>query len=145
MGCLPSSLSVPKRPMITPVHVGQYLNHPSGSGQGNQAYAERGARAAKVSKEVARCAGLLRQMYALELSIWGMDENVADEMPRMEEMKKKANAIFTEVRSIVCTWSPTARGGGGMMLGWSPEEEEHVIAISNIINQHGSRRYEDVV
>lgn len=72
-------------------------------------------------------------------------KNVADEMPRMEEMKKKANAIFTEIRSIVYTWSPTARGRGEMMLGWSPEEEEHVIAIFNIIDQHGSRRYEDVV
>lgn len=73
-----------------------------------------------------------------------MDENVADEMPRMEGMKRKANAIFTEIRSIVYTWSSTTVRDGER-LGWSAEEEEHVIEISKIVDQHGSRRYEDVV
>lgn len=73
-----------------------------------------------------------------------MEENVADEMPKMEEMKKRANAIFTEIRSIVYTWGSTTVKGGER-LGWSAEEEGHVIEISKIIDQHGSRRYGDVM
>lgn len=73
-----------------------------------------------------------------------MEENVADEMPKMEEMKKRANAIFTEIRSIVYTWRSTTVKGGER-LGWSAEEKEHVIEISKIIDQYGSRRYGDVM
>lgn len=144
MGCLSSSLSAPKQPTITPVHLGQYLNPPSGTtasgAKKQQDYAEIAATKANVSKEVARCSGLLRQMYALELIVWGMGENVADEMPKMEEMKRRANAIFTEIRSMVYTWMSTT----GTATGWSAEEEEYVVEIFKYIDQHGAKRYEDV-
>lgn len=79
-------------------------------------------------------------MYALELSIFGMGENVADEMPKREGMKRKANAIFTEIRSMVYTW----RSATGTATGWSAQEEEHVVEIYKYIDQHGTKRYEDV-
>lgn len=70
----------------SPVHLDSYLNPPTSKEQG---YAEKATTEANVSKEVARCSGLLRQMYALELTIWGMEENVADEKRQRGEMKKK--------------------------------------------------------
>lgn len=79
-------------------------------------------------------------MYGLELIIWGMEENIDDEIPRMEEMKRRANAIFTEIRSMVYTW----RLATGTATGWSAEEEEYVVQIYNYIRQHGAKRYEDV-
>ena len=89
-----------------------------------------------MAKEAARCSALLRQMYALELNIWAMGENIADDMPERQGLKRRANAIFTEIREIVSSWrSVTA------MAGWSIEEEKFVREICNYIDERGTKRY----
>lgn len=137
MGCMSSSLSVPKSPTITPIHLSQYLNPPGTERKQN--YAEKAETEANVSKEVARCSRLLRQMYELELNIWSMGDNFASETPRIDEMKKRANGIFAEIRSMVFTWRLTVG-----TKGWSAEQEMHVVEIYNYIDNHGTKRYEDV-
>ncbi|KAF2395572.1 hypothetical protein EJ06DRAFT_534844 [Trichodelitschia bisporula] len=90
--------------------------------------------AAKV-KHVARCAGLLRQMYALDIMIWGMENCVDAERPRREELKFQANALLKEV-------TVTVEGWRSMPVGyWSVEEQEVVDGISRTIAGYDKIRY----
>ena len=89
-----------------------------------------------MAKEVARCSDLLRQMYALELGIWGMESSIADEVPKRMEMERRANALFAEIRRIVHTWRSTPS------VRWSAEERQHIEEIYRFVDQHGTIRYE---
>lgn len=87
------------------------------------------------AKEVARCAALLREMYSLDLEIWAMEEAHEDDVPEREQKKKKADALFAEIRRIVGSW----RASGGW--GWEKEEWKCVEDICEVVDQHGTKRY----
>jgi hypothetical protein len=91
--------------------------------------------AADKAKEVARCSELLRQMYALDLKIWGMEDCVAEEIPMRQEMMRRANALFAEINRIVHAWRSRDDGK------WSREERLHIEEIYRLVNRHNVRRY----
>ena len=102
-------------------------------------YAEQAATSAKMAKEVARCSDLLRQMYKLDLQIWGMENCVVQEIPRREDMKRKANALFAEVSRIVHDWNSTSSSAR-----WWAEEKQHIREICRLVDQQeseGRKRY----
>lgn len=138
MGCGGSSLSAPKPPVqphaqLAMDDLGPYINPPRWR---QQSHAEQAATAATVAKEVARCSDLLRQMYALDLLIWSNEFNVSSEAPKREEMMRRANALFAEIRRIVDTWRSRSSAR------WSPEERQHIEEIYDFVAQHDARRYE---
>jgi hypothetical protein len=98
-------------------------------------YPERAATPANMAKEVARCSALLRQMYALDLQIWGMGAAVGEDIQRRENMQYRANALFREIRRMVNDWiaNPGAR--------WSGEEQQQIEEIWSLVDQHDPTRY----
>jgi len=74
-------------------------------------------------------------MYSLDLEIWAMEEAHEDDVPEREQKKKKADALFAEIRRIVGSW----RASGGW--GWEKEEWRCVEDICEVVDQHGTRRY----
>lgn len=86
-------------------------------------------------KEVARCAGLLREMYELDILIWSTEGYVQEDVQNREDMKVRAEALFTEIRRIVNGWT------GLHSRKWDTEEWEHVQEIRRIVDQHPGRRY----
>jgi hypothetical protein len=139
MGCGTSSLSMlhppppQPQPRLAREHLRSYMNPPP---QREQLYAARAATAANMAREVVRCSDLLRQMYALDLVIWGMENCVTDEIPRREEMKRKANALFAEIRRVVQTWRSKSD------VRWSAEERQHIEEICKFVDEHNAKRYE---
>jgi hypothetical protein len=135
MGCSSSSLLDPSPPptRLALEDVRQYVNPPP---QPEKISKVRAAAAANTAKEVARCSDLLRQMYALDLVIWGMEDNIAEDIPKREDMKRRANALFAEICRIVHTWK--SRPGAS----WSPEERQYIDEICRFVDQHNTRRYE---
>ncbi|KAH0537283.1 hypothetical protein FGG08_005908 [Glutinoglossum americanum] len=137
MGCDFSKLIPPEEPpprpsRPAPEHLRQYLNPPQ---RQEQTYAGQAVTPANMAREVARCSALLRQMYALDLQIWGMEGCIPEEVPRREEMKRRANALFAEIRRMITGWrsSPDA--------GWSAEERQQIEEICRVVDQHDARRY----
>jgi hypothetical protein len=132
-----SCFSTPNPPVKPQVQLGpanlRVYNPPP---QREQTYAERAATAANTAKEIARCSDLLRQMYALDLNIWGMEGNIPAEHAEREENMRRANALFAEIRRVVHTWRarPTAK--------WSAEERQHIEEICRFVDKHDARRYE---
>jgi hypothetical protein len=84
--------------------------------------------------EVAKCSALLREMYALDLVIYGMEENVDDEAPERIRKQTKANAMFVEIRKMVNGWR-TNQGA------WSPEERDFIEEICEEVERHQGRAY----
>jgi len=66
---------------------------------------------ANMANEVAKCSALLREMYGLDLIIYGMEKNVDEEAPERIQRQIKANAIFAEIGRMVNGWK--ARDGAG--------------------------------
>ncbi|KUJ12157.1 uncharacterized protein LY89DRAFT_722521 [Mollisia scopiformis] len=87
------------------------------------------------AKEVARCAALLREMYTLDLEIWAMGNAHVEDVPERELKKRKANALFGEVRRCVEGWK------GSKGAGWEGEEWRCVEDICEVVEQHGFKRY----
>jgi len=96
-----------------------------------QAYVEP----ANMAKDVIRCSDLLRQMYALDIHVWGMEECVPEEIPKREEEKRRANALFGEITRTVDTWRLTSG------IRWSDEERKHVENIGKYVDSHRGRRH----
>jgi hypothetical protein len=89
----------------------------------------------KKAEEVARCSKLLRQMYSLDLRIWGMQSAIGKkEIQEREDLKQKANALFSEVNRVVNGWSATHDK-------WSPEEQRTVRNIHRVLNEHERQLY----
>ncbi|KAI9786202.1 MAG: hypothetical protein M1839_007612 [Geoglossum umbratile] len=138
----PGEQAVPDRQMghnppmsrtVRPEDLLPYMNPPEQLGETQTAQA---ATPANMAKEVARCSGLLRQMYTLDIQIWSMEGCIESEIPQREEMERKANAVFVEVRRIIHDWrsNPNSK--------WKPEELQQIEAICNIVDQHDARRYQ---
>ena len=102
----------------------------------NLQYIPPAKTSAHKAKEIAQCSGLLREMYALDLIIWGMENCVPSEVPKREMRKQKANALFAEIRRIVHGWKSATN------VRWSNEERQNIEEICRFIDQHDVRRYE---
>ncbi|KAF4625147.1 hypothetical protein G7Y89_g13022 [Cudoniella acicularis] len=89
------------------------------------------------AKEIAQCSDLLRKMYAVDLIVWSMEGCLPSEVPKREELKRKANALFAEITRIIHGWKSTSS------VRWSAEERQHIEEISRSIAHHNVRRYED--
>jgi hypothetical protein len=83
--------------------------------------------------DFALCSTLLRQMYALDLDIWAMEGCVDEEIPRREEMMRRANDLFIDIRMMVEGWvsSPNSR--------WSDEERNKIQEISCVLDNYNPR------
>lgn len=64
------------------------------------------------AKQIAHCAGLLRQMYSLDIAVWTMDSKTMSEDARNRQSQKreKANALHREIWRIVFSWKATEPG-----------------------------------
>ena len=88
----------------------------------------------KVASEVAHCSTLVRQMYGLDLEIYGLGSVVDAEIEVRETKKRKADALFTEIRRIALIW----RANPGR---FSDAEREYVDEISQFVDKHEDRLY----
>lgn len=95
-------------------------------------YAEGSQRKARSAKEIVECADLLREMYSMDLQIWGLQH--ARDPRKREEYMYKANALFVEICRIVQVW----RESDGR---WSREEWRQIEEMANFLDQHGRKRY----
>ena len=95
-------------------------------------YAEEVAAQKHSAKEIAACADLLREMYSLDLAIWGQ-EGTEDPSERHQDMFR-ANALFVEICRIVQVW----RTQGGR---WSSAERSQIEEIASFLDQHDRKRY----
>jgi hypothetical protein len=89
----------------------------------------------KKAEEIARCSKLLRQMYTLDLRIWGMQHAVGDEARQSEELKFRANAMFAEVQKVVTGWANFPEDK------WTAEEQQQIQRIYRILREHDGSRY----
>jgi hypothetical protein len=90
------------------------------------------------AREIAQCSNLLREMYGLDIMIWGMESVVATELTKREEHKRKANALFAEIRRIVQGWKLATD------IGWTEEERQQIEEIYRVVGQHDPRRYQEL-
>jgi hypothetical protein len=89
-----------------------------------------------IQREIQRCATLLRQMYALDLEIWGTDGGMLDIVSR-DEKRRRSDAIFDEVRRIGYSWV------GNSGIAWTQDEhrviQEICVAIRDSPRMRGGR------
>lgn len=108
---------------------------------------EKGFMETNATRDICRCTKLLRELYSLDLELWGMEGCVVDdgdggdvgtaraEGERQGTIEKRAEAIFEEVRVIAEGFH---RGGG---VQWTEEERAYVDEIFRIVEeQRGARR-----
>jgi hypothetical protein len=144
MGCISSILEGP-----TPLppasqarlnkEVRKYINPPPPSRPHQarvQTYAEKKATATNKALEVAQASELLREMYTLDLAIWGMEESVDDTMSEREEMERKANALFAEIRRRVHAWRSRTDDK------WLAEERVIIENICEFVDNYNAERYQ---
>jgi len=143
MGCWLSKFEDTPPPPATRVSRNAFKERhnppPRPQNEGKERYAEQAATSANTAKEIARCSDLLRQMYKLDLQIWGMENCVAQEIPAREDMKRRANALLAEVSRIVHNWKSTSSSAK-----WSDEERQHIKEICGVMDQQEreGKRYE---
>ncbi len=101
-----------------------------------QRYAEQAASPENLAKEVVKCAGMLREMYALDLLIWGQKNAIKEDVPKREDNKRRSNALFGEICRIVNTWK------GMNSMTWSVEERTHIEEICNFLDRQDRTRYD---
>jgi hypothetical protein len=132
----PPSRNIP-RERLAPVHLPQYNppQAPLARIQKAPKWAELQATASSNSTEVARCADLLREMYGLELVIWGTQHANEEDIPEREAQKVKANALYAEILRLVRGWNAVPRSQ------WKPAEWDCVEEINKVIDGHDDRRY----
>jgi hypothetical protein len=114
----------------------KYNPPPSPEPPKNREYFPPVQTSADKAKEIAQCSGLLREMYALDLIIWGMEGCVATEVQKREELKRKANALFVEIKRIIRDWKMTTS------VRWTEEEWKQIEEIHGCVEQHDVKRYE---
>jgi hypothetical protein len=96
-------------------------------------YAEEVAEQARSAKEIKACADLLRELYSLDLAIWGQ-ENSVDPSSRQRDMFR-ANALFIEICRIVQSWQMDEKR-------WSSGEKRHIEEMASFLDRHDRKRYE---
>jgi hypothetical protein len=101
----------------------------------DQKHATGAATESNMTKEIQRCAELLRQMYTLDLEICGMADVLECDEPLLEEKKRRANALLTEIRRMTRSWRSNTDAS------WSIEEEEHIREITRLLDAHPPMRY----
>jgi hypothetical protein len=91
-----------------------------------------------MEKQIRYCADLLRQIYALDLKIWGMTDCHFAEVPVRDGFKREADELFVTVREIVDTWqTQDARS-------LNDEQAACVVDILDAIHKEGFARYGEV-
>ena len=96
----------------------------------------RAAGEKKMTAEIRRCADLLRQMYRLDLQIWTAEGDPdEDEASRQEQerLRRKADAIFAEVRAVAGRWQTGE---------WTEAEATPLAAIYQAIAREPANRYQ---
>jgi len=84
--------------------------------------------------EIARCSKLLRQMYTMDLRIWGMETVDGGDVLLREELKRRANALCAEVHKVVAAW-------GDQHDKWTPEEKMQIREIHSVLGRFSQNRY----
>jgi hypothetical protein len=93
---------------------------------------------ARLKHDAQNAATLLRQLYELDIEIWGQRHVVHDDDRRaIEELKHRANARLAEVRMIVEGWSSMPKAK------WTPKDRERMDSIRKAIQESGEKRYLD--
>lgn len=87
-------------------------------------------------REVVECAGLLRQLYTLDLEIWGMEKCIAEDMPQKEGYCRQANDVFSQIKTMVNAWPRDAD------FGWNREEKTIIEEIRHAVNCYPAQRYD---
>lgn len=105
------------------------------SGRHDETSEDQTAAPRNMAKEVVQCSVLLRQMFALDLDIWAMGGCVEEEVARREELKRKADSLFAEIRWMVNGLSSMADVVG------SVEEKRQIREICGVLYRHESSRY----
>jgi hypothetical protein len=96
---------------------------------GDEATAEI-AEPVNMAKEVARATTLLREMYTLDIHIYGLRNAVQSDVKQREEEKLKVNALFAELCRTVHSWDCMPDSN------WEPEEREHIRRIREQVGKH---------
>ncbi|KAK4161198.1 hypothetical protein QBC43DRAFT_100672 [Cladorrhinum sp. PSN259] len=99
------------------------------------------------AKELARVVGLLKEMYALDLKVWSMSNDLEDNFgndygEKMEEVrqnKERSNELFADIRNTVRSWAERENVGAGC---WAEEEKEKVDEIVSVVFGGPERRYD---
>ncbi|KAI0127152.1 hypothetical protein BJ170DRAFT_683006 [Xylariales sp. AK1849] len=113
--------------------VTDYYNPPP---RPQQLYAEQALRRDNSRDEVVRCATLLRQLYNLDLQIWGLESCIAEEVPRRREYCRQANELFAQVKEMIRAWPREAN------FGWDREERAQIDEIRKAVDQYPGKRYD---
>jgi len=91
------------------------------------------------AKEIAHCADLLRQMYRLDIEIWGMSHVKEEEGLRDRQAKQeKADALYAEVRRIIEGLRATADYADA----FTEKEREYIISITKQLHDYGREGYQ---
>jgi len=86
------------------------------------------------ANEIARCSKLLRQMYALDLRIWGMETVEGGDILLREDLKRKANALCAEIHKVVATWR-------AQQDKWTSTEKWQINEIQSVLSRYSPARY----
>lgn len=81
------------------------------------------------------CAGLLRQLYTLDLEIWGMEKCIAEDMPQKEGYCRQASDVFSQIKAMVNAWPRDAD------FGWN-REKAIIEEIRHAVNCYSAQRYD---
>lgn len=133
---------------------------PSPSPRRNVGKIEQALVQSNTTRDIRRCTALLRELYSLDLEIWGSEgatfENPEEGKRRMAAMKKRASDIFDEVRRIVEALqlqsgsnAVAARVGDEEEIGlddmtWTERERECLVEIFRIIEEQRGKRGNNV-
>lgn len=91
------------------------------------------------AQEVARVLEMLRTMFELDLSIWGMKRSTLEgDIRRMEGMRQTADALFAEVRRVVREWD---EHDNVACRCWSDEERGEIAKIREVVWALPAERY----
>ena len=95
---------------------------------------ERAYTESNVTRDIRRCTELLREMYSLDLEIWGMKGAVLEEEQRRIALEQRAEAVFSEVRQMTLEFKANPD------FGWTAEERGTVGRIYRIVEEQGAKR-----
>ncbi|KAK0646942.1 hypothetical protein B0T16DRAFT_414486 [Cercophora newfieldiana] len=79
---------------------------------------------------------LIRRMYELDLEVWSTRNGTKISKEERDALRKKSDAILTEVHSIVGQWR-----GVTAARPWSQEERDRLAEISDILGLIGPERH----
>jgi hypothetical protein len=111
------------------------ISYSSGPKSGPAQTKEEELAEKRKADEIARCSKLLRQMYTLDLRIWGMEAVDGVDAMERENLKLKANALFAEVHKMVRMWAtmPQER--------WTAAEHVQIMEVHDVLKKYDRNRY----